>query len=117
MPPLLLKLVFDRLESGPVPFFVQPVVREIARRVKRDFVEPQLATHLAFMEGALAKSPWFAGQEFTAADIQMSFPVEAAQGRAGLTQQTSPRLSAYLERIRARPAYQRAIVRGGPFSI
>ncbi|MBS0450699.1 MAG: glutathione S-transferase [Proteobacteria bacterium] len=116
MPPLLLKLVFDRMEKSPVPFFVKPIVKGIAGKAKASFIGPQLKTHLDFMEGELGKSQWFAGDEFTTADIQMSFAVEAARARGGLDQ-SRPRLMAYLERIHARPAYQRALEKGGPFSL
>jgi glutathione S-transferase len=116
MPPLLLKLVFDRLERSPVPFFIKPVVRMIAGRAKSSFIEPQLKLHLDYLEAELASSEWFAGTQFTAADIQMSFPLEAARARAGLDQ-GRPRLSAFLEKIQARPAYQRALVRGGPYQL
>ena len=63
MPPLLLKLVFDRIESGPMPFLVRPVARAIARRAKRSFIEPQIAQHLDYLEAELAKRTWFAGNE------------------------------------------------------
>ncbi len=116
MPPLLLKLIFDRMESGPVPLLVRPVARGIAKRVKSSFVEPQIARHLDYLESELGKAEWFAGDDFTAADIQMSFPVEAAAARGGLDQRR-PKLMAYLERIHQRPAYQRAVERGGPFSL
>ena len=116
MPPLLLKLVFDRIETGPMPFFVRPVARAIARRAKRSFIEPQIAQHLDYLEAELAKRTWFAGNEFTAADIQMSFPLEAAQAGAGLNA-SRPRLMAFLERIHARPAYQRALERGGAYRL
>jgi glutathione S-transferase len=116
MPPLLLKLVFDRMEVTPVPFFVRPIVRMIAGRAKVSFIEPQLRLHLDYLEAELASSDWFAGTQFTAADIQMSFPLEAARARAGLDQ-GRPRLSAFLERIHARPAYQRALARGGPYQL
>jgi glutathione S-transferase len=115
MPPLLLKLVFDRVESGPMPFFVRPVGRAIASRVKSAFIEPQLKTHLDFQEGELGKSTWFAGDEFTAADIQMSFPLEVAVARAGLDA-SRPKLMAFLERIHARPAYRRALEKGGDYA-
>jgi glutathione S-transferase len=69
------------------------------------------------MESELAKAPWFAGEAFTAADIQMSFPLEAAQSRAGLTQATRPRLFDFLARIHARPAYQRALEKGGRYDL
>ena len=116
MPNLLLKLVFDQLETGPVPFYVRPVVRGLARAVKAAFVEPQLIRHFDFLEAELAGRPWFAGEMFTVADIQMSFPVEAAVARAGLNQ-TRPRLLDYLARIHARPAWARAIERGGPYDL
>ena len=116
MPPLLLKLVFDRLELAPVPFFVRPVVRMIARRAKRTFIEPQVRLHLDYLEGELASHEWFVGTQFTAADIQMSFPLEAARARAGLDQ-GRPSLSAFLDRVQARPAYQRALARGGPYQL
>ncbi|KJH81480.1 glutathione S-transferase [Pseudomonas sp. KSR10] len=113
MPPLLLKLVFDRIGNGPMPFFIRPVARAIAKGANKAFIGPQLKLHLDYMEKELEKSQWFAGDEFSAADIQMSFPLEAAQARAGLDA-SRPRLSAFLQRIRDRPAYQRAIERGGP---
>ena len=68
------------------------------------------------MEGELGKSTWFAGNDFTAADIQMSFPLEAAAARAGLDA-TRPKLMAFLERIHARPAYKRALEKGGPYEL
>jgi glutathione S-transferase len=114
MPPLLLKLVFDRIGSAPVPFFVKPIVRTIVDKAMKGFISPQLKTHLDYMEAELGKSEWFAGQEFTAADIQMSFPIEAAASRAGLDA-SRPRLWAWLQRIHARPAYQRALEVGGPY--
>jgi glutathione S-transferase len=116
MPPLLLKLIFDRVETGPMPFFVRPVARGIARKVKEAFIEPQLKTHLDYMEAELGKSTWFAGEELTGADIQMSFPIEAARARAGLSS-SRPKLMAFLERIHARPAYARALARGGPYDM
>lgn len=116
MPPLLLKLVFDKIENSPMPFFVKPIAKAISGKAKSGFITPQLTTHLDFMEGELGKSLWFAGDEFTGADIQMSFPVEAAQARGGLNS-SRPKLMAYLERIHGRPAYQRALERGGPFSL
>lgn len=115
MPPLLLKLVFDRVERARMPFFARPIARGIVARVRRDFIDPQLALHLDYMEGELGKTPWFAGDAFGAADIQMSFPVEAAAQRAGLDA-SRPRLWQWLERIHARPAYRRALERGGPYA-
>jgi glutathione S-transferase len=116
MPPLLMKLVFDRIENAPMPFFARPVARAIAGRVKSSFIAPQIAQHLGYLETELGKHRWFAGNEFTAADVQMSFPLEAAAARAGLAA-SQPNLAAFLERIHARPAYQRALERGGAFAL
>ena len=114
MPPLLLKLVFDRVAVSPMPFFTKPVARGISKKVLTTFVNPNLTRQLVFMEGELGKYEWFAGPEFTAADIQMSFPLEAAAQRAGLDA-SRPKLMAFLARIHARPAYKRALERGGPY--
>ena len=115
MPPLLLKLVFDRIESGPMPFFAKPIAKSISRRIKTLMIEPNLKRQLDFMEAELGRSEWFAGADFSAADIQMSFPVEAAAQRAGLDA-SRPRLMTFLKKIHARPAYRRALERGGPYS-
>ena len=99
-----------------MPFFVRPIARGICSKVLESFVEPQLKTHQKFMEDELEKGTWFAGEEFTAADIQMSFVVEASAARGGLDH-TRPRLMAWLERIHARPAYNRALEKGGPYEL
>ena len=116
MPPLLMKLVFDKVRTAPVPFFIKPVVKAIADKVTKSFIAPNLQRQFDFMEAELAKRPWFAGAKFSAADIQMSFPVEAAAARAGLDA-SRPRLMDWLKRIHARPAYQRALEVGGPYSM
>jgi glutathione S-transferase len=116
MPPLLLKLVFDRIEKAKMPFFAKPIARSIAAKAKSSFIMPNIKTHLDFMEAELGTGEWFAGNDFSAADIQMSFPVEAAEARGGLDA-TRPRLMAYLTRIHARPAYLRALERGGPYDL
>ncbi len=113
MPPLLLKLVFDRIASARMPFFARPIARGIVDKAMRGFIAPQLRLHLGYMEGELKERDWFAGDRFSAADVQMSFPLQAAQARAGLNVADHPRLSDWLARIQARPAYQRAVQRGG----
>ena len=115
MPPLLLKLIFDKVASAPMPFFVKPIARGISARVQSMVVTPNLKRQLDFMEGELAQSDWFVGNEFSAADVQMSFPIEAAAQRAGLDA-SRPKLMGWLQRIHSRPAYQRALERGGPYS-
>lgn len=101
MPPLLVKLVLGR-----IPLF--------GKAGQRKF-QPMIDVHLDFVEGELAKRPWFAGSDFTAADIMMSFPLEAAAARAGARQGRS-NLSAWLDRIHARPAYAAALTAGGPYA-
>ncbi len=115
MPPMLIKLVFDRIRTAPVPFLVKPVTRKIADQGMDGFVLPQLKRQLEYIEGELAQRPWFAGAEFSAADIQMSYPLEAAQARVGL--EGRPKIQDFLGRIQARPAYQRAQAKGGPFGV
>jgi glutathione S-transferase len=115
MPPLLLKLIFMMLPKR-APLLMRPVVNAIAAKALNTLVDPQLKQHMAFWEGELSKSEWFAGNEFTAADIQMSFPLEAASARAGL-EQGHPKAMAWLAKIHARPAYQRALEKGGPYSV
>lgn len=110
MPPLLLKLVFLRLPRS-APALIRPIVRAVAGRAQQSFIDPQLRTHIDFWEEELAKSTWFAGEELSGADVQMSFPLEAAAARAGIA--LGPRVSQFLERIRARPAYRRALAAGG----
>ncbi len=116
MPPLLLKLVFDRIERAPVPFFVKPIAKGIAAKAKSTFVQPQIDNHMNYLEAELAKSPWFAGNAFSAADVQMSFPLEAAVQRGGAAAR-QPHITDFLQRIHGRPAYQRALERGGPYAL
>jgi glutathione S-transferase len=116
MPPLLLKLVFDRIQKTPMPFFAKPIARALAGRAKGGFIKPQIALHLDYMESELSKTDWFAGEEFSAADIHMSFPLEAAAARAGLDA-SRPKLMDFLARIHARPAYKRALERGGEYEL
>ena len=115
-PPLLLKLLFDRVETGPMPFFARPVARAIARRAKGSYIQPNIDRNLDFMESELRDRDWFAGGAFSAADVQMSFPLEAAVVRGGLDARR-PRLMDFLERIHARPAYRRAIDKGGEYAL
>jgi glutathione S-transferase len=115
MPPLVMKLVFQKVKESPMPFFARPIARGIADKVLGAFVDPNLARQIAFMEAELAKSSWFAGAALSAADIQMSFPIEAANQRAGLGKDKTPRLLDWLARAHARPAYQRALERGGKY--
>ncbi len=115
MPPLLMKLVFTRLPAG-VPGLIRPIARAISDKALKTFVQPQIDQMLVFLESELAGRDWFAGAEMTAADIQMSFPLEGAAARGGLDARF-PRLKDWLARIHARPAYKRALERGGPYAL
>ncbi|MBT0669483.1 glutathione S-transferase [Novosphingobium profundi] len=101
MPPLLLKLVLGRI----------PLIGSRAARK----IDPMIRIHLEFVEAELADRPWFAGDTISAADIMMSFPLEAARARAGLNARAHPRTCEWLDTLHARPAYQRALVAGGPY--
>jgi glutathione S-transferase len=114
MPPLLFRLVFNRIATNPAPWPVSAIARKIASTVDDSFISPNLNRHLDYMESELASHAWFAGEQFTAADVQMSFPLEAAASRGGLNA-SRPKLMAFLERIHARDAYKRALERGGPY--
>ena len=114
MPPLLLKLVFGALPAR-APALMRPLVNAIAKRAQSGFVDPQLRLHFDYWEGELEKAEWFAGPEFSAADVMMSFPLEAAAER-GAARVGRPKLAAFLKRIHQRPAYRRALERGGPYA-
>jgi glutathione S-transferase len=113
--PLFLKLLFTLMPKR-APALLRPVVRKVSNQALTSLVNPQIKQHMAFWEAELGKSEWFAGNEFTAADIQMSFPLEAAEARGGL-ELGHPRAMAFLDRIHARPAYARALEKGGPYAV
>lgn len=115
MPPLLMKLIFLRIDKGKMPFFARPVARAIAKGASDGFIDPEIAKHLSYVNAELGKSPWFAGDAFSAADVQMSFPLEAAAARGGGA--AFANIVNFLERIHARPAYKRALERGGAYEI
>jgi len=113
MPYLLLKLIFGKIKTAKVPFFVRPISNKIADKVMGDFVTPNLTRHAKFLGDHLEKTTWFAGDELTAADIQMSYAVEALESRSK-DMTISPKIIELAKRMRERPAYQRALAKGGP---
>jgi glutathione S-transferase len=115
MPLLVMKLLFGRVLQAPMPFFARPIARRIVGGIEGGYVGPNLVRHLDFVESELGAHPWFAGEQFSAADIQMSFPLEAAAARAGGPER--PHTRAFLERIHALPAYRRALEAGGPYAL
>lgn len=110
---LVMKLVFASIPTQPMPFFVRPIARELCGRVQKQLIDPNLGTAMSFIESHLAASTWFAGEQLTLADFQMSFAVLALMSRAKASAAT-PKLAAYVARMEARPAYQRALAKGGP---
>ena len=116
MSPLLMKLVFNHIEKAPMPFFAKPIAKAISKKTKASFIDPQIKAHLDYVESELEKSTWLAGGRLTGADIQMSFPLEAAAARGGLDE-SYPKIMAYLKRIHARAGYKRALERGGEYSL
>lgn len=116
MPPLLVKLVVDRIGQAKMPFFAKPIAKSIVKKLRAGFVDAEIANLFRYIEAELGERDWFAGDEFTAADIQMSFPLEAAAARGGIGKDF-PNIQAWLARIHARPAYARALERGGEYGI
>lgn len=112
MPLLVMKLVLSRVPAA-VPFFVRPVARQIVGGIESLYLGPNLKLHFDYMEGELQKAPWFCGDEMTAADVLLSFPIEAGAAR-GIVR---PELANFLSRVQARPAYKRALERGGPYEL
>jgi glutathione S-transferase len=115
MPLMILTLILGRMETAPMPFFARPIAKKLAGKARDAYSGPNVIRHMAYLEDTLRKSTWFCGEQMTGADIMMSFPVETAALRFGLGEKY-PAMRAFLDRIRAMPAYQRAIEKGGPYA-
>ena len=111
---LLMQAVFTIIPTEPMPFFVRPIAEQISEKVSQKLVDPNIASARQFIESHLATHKWFAGDRLTLADFQMSYPVEGLIARSGSSIQRCPHLLAYKARMTARPAYQRALAKGGP---
>ncbi len=114
MPLLVMKLIFSHIPRSPMPFFVKPVAKGISGKVIGGFLDPQLKTHLQVIESHLADNTWFCGDTLSAADIMMSFPLQAASARANLDE--LPSVKRFVQQMEARPAYQRAEKNAGPLT-
>ena len=112
MPPLLLRLIFDKVQEAKMPFLVKPVINGIVKKVNQAFIEGEMTLHTEFLETTLSKHTWLTGDMFTAADIAMNYPVESLVARGRRPESETKHLRAFLERARERPAYQRALERG-----
>jgi glutathione S-transferase len=112
MPPLLDKLMFDML-PGLTPFLIRPVARAIAKGVLKARIDPEVKRLADYWESELGPDGWFAGDQFSAADIQMSYPVEAFAARSNMIA-NYPNLRRFLTKARDRPAYLAAARRSSP---
>lgn len=116
MPLIVFDLVLGQV-GKQASFFTKPLANAVTGKVKDAFVDPQTALHFSYMNDELTKATWFAGDEFTAADIQMSFPIEAASTNIENFSTEYQKLAAFLQRIRSRSAYKKALERGGEYKM
>jgi len=110
-PPLLLNLIFAKIRASSMPFFARPIANKICDSVENSYINPNVKSNLDFLENELSKSTWFAGPEISAADIMLSYPLEASDARVGNTER--PNIKRFIQSIRSRPAYIRALEKGG----
>ena len=113
MPWLLLGLIFSKMPKA-VPALIRPIARMLSEGMRSRLVAPQIERQMRYMEDELGKDGWFAGKSITGADIQMSFPLEASVAR-GIVGKNRPNITAWVERVHARPAYQAALAKGGEY--
>ncbi len=115
MSPLLLKIVFDKVKNSKMPFFVKPIAHGIANKVMDSFVTPNIKNHFDYVEKHLSEHKYFAGDTISGADIQMSFPLEASVAKGAITAISHPHIYQYVDVFQARPAYKRALKKGGKY--
>lgn len=113
-PNLILKLIFDKIESTRMPFFAKPIAKKIVNTTRSSFINPQLKLHLEYLEAELGENEWFVGNQLSAADFQLSFPLEGAASKGLL--EDKPRLKAFVQRVHSMPAYRRALQKGGTYA-
>lgn len=114
-PPLVLTLLLNRMETAPMPFFAKPIAKKLTKAVRSGYLDHTLKALFDYLNDELGKAEWLAGGDITAADIAMSFPMEGFAARMDIG--LYPHIRAFLDRIHARPAYGRAIERGGPYAL
>ena len=114
MSPLLLRLIFHRIKTTPVPFFVKPITKAIANKVLSEFVNPNIDRLLDFIDTSLKGKQWFLGDQLSGADIQMSYPLEASVA-SGLIDEQYPEIQSYVGRIHRQPSYKEALLKGGKY--
>lgn len=103
------------IRNSPVWFFIKPITTGIASSVEAAFLARNFKTHYDFLEGQLTTAPdggnFLCGKDLTAADIMMSFPLEAGQSRSGFTKDQYPKIWDYVDRLHEREAYKRAVAK------
>ena len=114
-PLLVIKLIFDRIENAKVPFFVKPISRGIVKQVMTTYLGPNMSTQFAFVEDYLSQNRYFGGEQLSAADVMMLFPLEGAMNQKDFAEKY-PSILDYVKRMQARPAYQRALEKGEPYA-
>lgn len=114
MPPLLMGMLFEKIKTSPMPFFIKPVAKMIAEKALTTFVIPEISLNMGFVEKHLGSHTWFAGDNLTGADFQMSFPLEASVA-AGAISNKYPNIHAYVKRFQERSAYLKALEKGGDY--
>ena len=117
MPPLLLKLVFNRIANGPMPFFAKPVAKGISQRVLDDVRRPPDQAASRLHGGGTREEPLVRRQRILGGRHPVEFSARGSRSAGGARRRARPKLMAYLDRIHARPAYRRALERGGEYSL
>ena len=115
MPPLVMALFLNRMETAKMPFFAKPIAKKLTQGVRDAYLTHTTKALFDFLDAELSKDEWLAGKEFSAADIIMSFPAEASLQRVDAAK-SAKTLKAYVDRLHARPAYKRALEKGGPYA-
>lgn len=114
MQQLLLKLILEKTVQRSMPFLIKPIARGIMKKVMAGYVGPNITANLTLIEKHLTSNQWFAGEELSGADIQMSFPLEAWAARK-TADQNYPAIVAFVKRFQARKAYKKALETGGSY--
>ena len=115
MPPLLMRLVFEKMKTSPMPFFIKPIARALSDKVMKAYVGPEIVSALRYIDAYLQGRDWFAGSKLTGADIQMSFPLEASVARGIVHEDNYPYIYRFVKKYQARPAYLAALEKGGDY--
>ncbi|WP_396587384.1 glutathione S-transferase [Bermanella sp. R86510] len=115
MPPMVMRLVFMKMKTAPMPFFIKPIAKMLANKVLQTFVNPNVENSLRYIESHLAEHHWFCGEQLTAADFQMSFPLEASVARGMITTDNYPNIVDYVKRFQSRDAYKAGLEKGGEY--